>query len=260
MRGKMKVNCVALVAVTVMSWATASPAHAAWHHISVPTAPAIITASSEAGEESQFTFTTSVETTKIFCEKVVLEGTAAEQTNRELTFTPTFTSCFRWTPFEELESVTVKVNHCGMILKGETNESGYARIELECAVENELTIELPKKKCTLHLTPQMPNNGVSYSAETDEETGKKDITVKLNAEGVRYKQTGGTNCKGLLGNFFGNGEDGVFEGNFTAQAYKEKAEGCFSPLTGTEKTTPGSHYNSCESQDQDLELNENVTF
>ena len=261
MSRKFKGLGVALLAAVALSATAASSAQGAFntHHITVPSAPAFITATSETGEATPVVKITTAGMS-FACATAKLDATVAEKTNTAITVTPTYSECF-----VEFGSVHIPllpdVNHCGYILKGSTDVNGDAGFEVECSgeTENEITFRytLLGSECVIHFSTAGQYKGVHYTQTEDPATSKKDITINATVSGLKYHETSKGFCpEGRTG------EDGTLVGGFTATAYKHTTgAGCQQAAEGTERTTPPSNAKTeeCEGEAIDLELNENMT-
>jgi hypothetical protein len=235
MASKLKACGLAMIPVLAVSSVTASAAQAATHHVTVGTAPAIVTA--KATVNPVFKITGGEH--EVECEATTYEGTLSEATNTEITVTGTYSGCQIEAPFGP--TATVHVNHCAYVLGGDTDVNGDAALEVECAPENETTVtyELFGSKCVLHMTPGS-YRGVHYT-----QNGSK-IKIQVTVSGIKYHETGSGFCPAN-----DTGEDGTINGTMEAEGFKDTG----TAQTETAKTTP----TFSEGAAQKLTLNENVT-
>ena len=236
MKRNLKALGLAMVAVFALSAVAASAAQAANHHLTVPTAPAIVTA--EDTVNTVFSMTGG--NRKIECATTKYEGTVSETTSTEVTVAGTYGGCTVKGGGEI--SATVDVKHCALILTGETDANGDAKTHIECAEGNEIhiTYSVFGSACTVAITPQTPEGGVHY--EQAEPVGqKKDVTVTFTIKGITYHEIGGGFCPASS-----TTHDGTLNGTVTAKAYKDNGP----TQAGTEKTTPTFN----EGEQQDLTL------
>jgi hypothetical protein len=241
MKRNLKALGLAMVAALALSAVAVSGAQAVEnHHLTVQTAPAIITA--EDHVNNRFVITGGEH--EVECTTAKYKGTVPDATSTEVTVTPEYSGCKVDPPFGP--SATVDVNHCAYILTGDTNANGHAPVHVECSGEpqSEITItySLFGSSCVVHVPAQTPTGGgVHYTQTVNPTTNKKDVTVNVTVEGIHYKETGSGFCPATH-----EGIDGTLNGAVTAQAYLDNG----SAQTGTEKTTPTFN----EGAVQDLEL------
>jgi hypothetical protein len=253
MKRNLKALGLALVAALALSAVAASAAQAANHHVTVGTAPAIVTAKDTVNTKFEITGGEH----NVTCNTTLYEGTLPLTTNTEVTVTPTYSECkvdellTTWSGSPPSENGKLDFNHCAYVLTGDTDVNGDAPVHVECAKkegteeDTEITInyKIFGETCTVHVTPQTPKKGVHYT-----QNGEK-IKIEATVEGIKYHET-------HLGHPFcppdHTGEDGTLKGTVEAEGFKEKT-GCVE-LTGTAKTTPGNHFNECEGAAQKLEL------
>jgi hypothetical protein len=239
MTRRLKVYGLAMVAVSAFGAVGVSAAQAANHHLTVTTAPAIVTTNDHVNTKFEITGGEhSVE-----CGTTKYEGTISEKTTPELTFTPTYSEC----NVDGTINATIEINHCAYILTGNTDANGDGQVHIECAEGNEIavTFSLLGSSCVINIPAQTPGGGVHFTQTKNESSGKQDVTGGVTVSGLKYSETGGGFCPATH-----TGEDGTFNGAGTAQAYEDKG----SALTGTERTTPGNYYTEKQGAVQHLEL------
>jgi hypothetical protein len=237
MTGKTKALGVMLGALALLALAATSAPAATPHTFTSdsPNGRTVLTARNEPGTQGKHTLgKTGGATATVTCEEEKFEGTVVGSTADEVTLKPTFTGCKA-----AGNNANVRTNHCAYVFDSDTEEqtagSGqeHARVELECAPESSIEVEIPGIGATLHTKAQKPNHGVTYSSikEKAPVLEHNAITVKATVRDIVYSCTG-PGCF-LLPNG-GNGSDGHYNAEVNVTGYEDTDIA----RVGTEATTP----------------------
>lgn len=187
---------LAFVAIFAMSAVAASAASA--HEFHSEGTPTIFS----GGQTTTNVFETG-NGAKVECSTATFQGTATGTEVDSVTVTPKYSGCTFLG-----EAATVTTNDCAYILDSDTNASGDAAVEVECAAGNTIEVNAAGL-CTLKIGAQTVGGGVHYTNENSGST--RSVVVETTAKEIKYSKTGAF-CFLVSG-------DGKYTGNVTVSGY-----------------------------------------
>lgn len=204
---------LSLLAVFVLSAATASTASALNDKFFSSVEPTVITAHNEA----DFTFTLNAGKFKFKCKEASLAGTFLKKVAPEITTYPTFDQCEGPRVFEP--------NECVIRLTGRT-EAGKEDSPIEIGCPPLFAMYFTHEMCNIRIEPQTVW-GVTYTNTEEQLEGAfwKTFTIKVTLTGLKYEKQANVplGCAGLGG--AGVANDGTVTGSYAVTAYKDASAG-----------------------------------
>ncbi len=179
MTRNLKILMLAAMAVGALSAVGASSAQAAEFHCSVK--PCVATLKPDGtGKTSHHQFDVNLpkQVLPITCNEIQGEATAANQTEKELTFTN-----IQYKPCQFLgdPSATVNMNGCDYLFTAE------GKVQIKCPEGKQITFEA--LGCVVHVNSQGPLGGITYH-NLPEEKSQNEVTVSAAVKGIIAVATG----------------------------------------------------------------------
>jgi hypothetical protein len=187
MKRNFKALALALFAVLVVGAVTASGASAKFTSGSDDTT---LTATA-IGNQVFETVGTANEESKVECEKVSVDGATIGTETNEITVEPTYENCSISLKGLGTFIAQVDTNKCHYLFTTKTEEAIHITCETEGATQIEVTAFILGKfrKC-LDIHAQTPTEPwLKYVNGTNPETGKMDVKVVSEVNGITYEKT-----------------------------------------------------------------------
>jgi len=231
MTSKIKALVLAFVAITAMTAVAASGAQAG--KLDVGVAPAVLTAGSDAGQETVLSVQNTAKTTTLNakCTTASLEGTVEVKTVEEATLTATYGTGKG--VFSEAQGCTVGgiksqvlMNGCKYTVTGVEQAANTYVIDITgCTSGKQIEVNVAAGGCALKIPEQ---TGLKHVI--GKQLNAQEVTLEGTAAEIKVQQSGGASCPD--GATAHTGTSGAFTSNTILKAFQD---------SGTKQVTKHGH-------------------